>query len=70
MSLNGAMVIHGEISYDLNYYSVKLTSFTGTSTLSTFEVSVLTGGTSGVQAIVVNSDVTDGSTQILYMLSI
>ena len=55
------MVIPGEISYDLNYYSVKLTSFSGTSTLSTFEGSVLTGGTSGVQAIVVNSDVTDGT---------
>ena len=58
---HGAMVIPGEISYDLNYYSVKLTSFSGTSTLSTFEGSVLTGGTSGVQAIVVNSDVTDGT---------
>ena len=58
---HGAMVIPGEISYDLNYYSVKLTSFTGTSTLSTFEGSVLTGGTSGVQAIVVGSDVTDGT---------
>ena len=34
---HGAMVITGEISYDLNYYSIKLTSFTGTSTLSTFE---------------------------------
>ena len=58
---HGAMVIPGEIGYDLNYYSVKLTSFTGTSTLSTFEGAVLTGGTSGVQAIVVGSDVTDGT---------
>ena len=58
---HGAMVIPGEISYDLNYYSVKLTSFTGTSTLSTFEGSILTGGTSGVQAIVVKTDATDGS---------
>ena len=58
---HGAMVIPGEVGYDLNYYSVKLTSFTGTSTLSTFEGAVLTGGTSGVQAIVVGSDVTDGT---------
>ena len=57
----GAMVIPGEIGYDLNYYSIKLTSFTGTSTLSTFVGSILTGGTSGVQAIVVNTDVTDGT---------
>jgi len=58
---HGAMVIPGEISYDLNYYSIKLTSFTGTSTLSTFEGAVLTGATSGVQAIVVNTDATDGT---------
>ena len=57
----GAMVIPGEIGYDLNYYSIKLTSFTGTATLSTFVGSILTGGTSGVQAIVVGSDVTDGT---------
>ena len=32
----GTMVIPGEISYDLNYTAVKLTSFTGSSTLSDF----------------------------------
>ena len=58
---HGAMVIPGEIGYDLNYYSIKLTSYTGTSTLSTFVGSTLTGGTSGVQAIVINTDVTDGT---------
>ena len=55
----GAMVIPGEIGYDLNYFAVKLTSFSGT--LSNYDGSVLTGGTSGVQAIVVNTAVTDGS---------
>ena len=55
----GAMVIPGEIGYDLNYFAVKLTSFSGT--LSNYDGSVLTGGTSGVQAIVVNTAATDGS---------
>ena len=53
------MVIPGEIGYDLNYFAVKLTSFSGT--LSNYDGSVLTGGTSGVQAIVVNTAATDGS---------
>ena len=30
MFKHGAMVIPGEITYDLNYFAVKLTSFTGT----------------------------------------
>ena len=30
MFKHGAMVVAGEANYDLNYYAVKLTSFTGT----------------------------------------
>ena len=43
---HGAMVIPGEATYDLNYYAVKLTSFTGT--LANYKGNTLTGGTSGV----------------------
>ena len=50
---HGAMVIPGEATYDLNYYAVKLTSFTGTLTNS--KDNTLTGGTSGVVADVVNT---------------
>jgi len=55
----GAMVIPGEISFDLNYYAVKLTS--RTSTLANYIGATLTGATSGVQAIVVKSSATDGT---------
>lgn len=55
----GAMVIPGEISFDLNYYAVKLTS--RTSTLANYIGATLTGATSGVQAIVLNSSATDGT---------
>ena len=56
---HGAMVIPGEVTYDLNYYAVKLTSFTGT--LTNFKDNTLTGGTSGVVADVVNTVATDGT---------
>ena len=59
MFRHGAMVIPGEATYDLNYYAVKLTSFTGT--LSNFKDNTLTGGTSGVVADVVNFVATDGT---------
>ena len=48
---HGAMVIPGQISFDANYYAVKLTSFNGT--LSLYNANTLTGGTSGVVADVV-----------------
>ena len=51
MYRHGSMVIPGEAIYDLNYYAVKLTSFTGT--LSNFSGNTVTGGTSGVVADVV-----------------
>ena len=47
----------GEIGYDLNYYSVKLTSFTDSAlgvTLNDFIGLRLTGTTSGVVAKVIN----------------
>src|SRR5210317_2649051 len=58
----GAMVIPGEIGYDLDYYAVKLTSLGFGNTLAQFtNGTILTGGTSGVTAEVVNSVATDGT---------
>ena len=50
----------GEANYDLNYYAVKLTSFTGT--LANYNGSThLTGGTSGLVADVIAVVATDGT---------
>ena len=61
----GAMVIPGEIGYDLNYTSVKITSFTDSAavglTLANFVGLTLTGQTSGVKAKVINSTIADGT---------
>ena len=58
----GAMVIPGEIGYDLNYYAVKLTSIDSTNTLSDFtDGTVLTGSTSGITATIINRVATDGT---------
>ena len=58
----GAMIIPGEISFDLNYYAVKLTSLGSGNTLTQFTTgTVLTGGSSGVQALIVNRVATDGT---------
>src|SRR5210317_197126 len=61
----GAMVIPGEIGYDLNYYAVKLTSFTDSAavgiTLAVFNGLTLTGVTSGIKANVINTVVTTGT---------
>ena len=57
----GAMVIPGQISWDIDYRAIKLTSFTGTTTLSDFKSVEITGGTSGVVGTIVNSVVTDGT---------
>ena len=59
MFKHGAMVIPGQTNVDLQYESVKLTSFTGT--LANFNGNTLTGGTSGVVADVVNFVATDGT---------
>ena len=61
----GAMVIPGEIGYNLFYYSIKLTSFTDSAavgvTLNDFIGLRLTGATSGVTAKVIGVDATDGT---------
>ena len=58
----GAMIIPGEIGYDLEYYAVKLTSLGSGNTLAQFTVgTILTGGTSGVTAEIVNTVATDGT---------
>ena len=59
MYKHGAMVIPGEVTYDLNHFSIKLTSFTGT--LANFTDTVITGGTSGVTATVKSVSATDGT---------
>ena len=59
MFQHGAMVIPCAINLDINYYAVKLTSFTGT--LSNYNGNSITGGTSGVVADVVGIFATDGT---------
>ncbi len=59
MYKHGAMIIPGEATYDLNHFSIKLTSFTGT--LSNFTGTTITGGTSGVTAVVQSIVATDGT---------
>jgi len=59
---NGAMIIPGEIGYDLNYYAVKLSSIDSANTLAHFtNGTVLTGSVSGVTATIVNQSATDGT---------
>ena len=56
------MIIPGQVSIDTSYYAVKLTSIESGFTLSSFSVGdILTGGTSGVTAEVVNTVATDGT---------
>ena len=54
---DGAQMIPGEVTYDLQYYSVKLTSFSGTTNLSDFIGLELEGQTSLVKAKVIAVDV-------------
>jgi hypothetical protein len=56
----GAMVIPGQISYDLNYYAVKL-SAKSASSITDYNGLVVTGATSGVTANVVGVAATDGT---------
>ena len=51
----GAMVVPGQISVNTDYEAVKLTSFTGTADLTNLVGGTFTGGTSGVQATVVDA---------------
>ena len=56
----GAMVIPGQVSIDTNYTAVKLTSKSASS-ISDYNGSTVTGGTSGVVAKVVGVAATDGT---------
>jgi len=56
----GAMVIPGEIGFDLNYSAVKLTS-KSFSLITNYVGLVLTGSTSGVVATCVNATATNGT---------
>ncbi|NDB61175.1 DUF4815 domain-containing protein, partial [bacterium] len=56
----GAMVIPGEIGFDLNYYAVKLTSKTYSS-ISDYIGKQITGVTSGVIGICVNAVANNGT---------
>jgi hypothetical protein len=63
----GAMVIPGEVGYDLQYGAVKL-SAKSLSTLSSYNGVKLTGATSGVEALVVNyTDTTGTDPDTLYV---
>jgi len=58
----GAMIIPGQVSIDTSYYAVKLTSLGSGNTLAQFTTgTILTGGTSGVTAEIVNTAATDGT---------
>ena len=56
----GAMVIPGQLSIDMDFHAIKLTSKSASS-LSDYLNSTLTGGSSGVQGFVTKVDVTDGT---------
>jgi len=56
----GDVVIPGDINVS-GRDTIKLTSFTGTSTLSNFKDGVFTGGTSGVKAKVIATSAADGT---------
>src|SRR6056300_1545688 len=58
----GAMIIPGQVSIDTSYYAVKLSSIASGNTLTQFtNGTILTGGTSGVTAEIVNTVATDGT---------
>ena len=60
MFKQGAMIIPGQMAFDLEYSSIKLTS-KSVSDINTYNNSTLTGGTSGVTAKVVGVFATDGT---------
>ena len=60
MFKQGAMVIPGQVSIDTNYTAIKLTSKSASS-ISDYNNSTITGGTSGVVAEVIGVDATDGT---------
>ena len=60
MFKQGAMVIPGQVGLDTSYYAVKLTSKSAAS-LTTYNNTTVTGGSSGVVADVVGVAATDGT---------
>ena len=57
---DGAMVIPGQLSIDVDFHAIKLTSKSASS-LSTYLNTTLTGGSSGVQGFVTKVDAADGT---------
>ena len=62
MFKQGSIVIPGGVGFDDKYYAVKLTSIASANTLAQFtNGTLLTGGTSGVEAEIVNTAALSGS---------
>ena len=62
MFKQGSIVIPGGVAFDKKYYAVKLTSIDSSNTLAQFtNGTILTGGTSGVVAEVINTVALSGS---------
>ena len=58
----GSIVIPGGVAFDDKYYAVKLTSIASSNTLAQFtNGTIITGGTSGVVAEIVNTEALSGS---------
>ena len=68
MYKQGAMVIPGSVGLDLEYYAVKLTSKSAAS-LTTYNNTTVTGGSSGVVADVVGVATQTVLILILYLLN-
>ena len=62
MFKQGSIVIPGGVAFDDKYYAVKLTSIASANTLAQFTTgTIITGGTSGVVAEIINTDALSGS---------
>ena len=62
MFKQGSIVIPGGVAFDDKYYAVKLTSIASSNTLAQFtNGTIITGGTSGVVAEIVNTEALSGS---------
>jgi hypothetical protein len=62
MFKQGSIVIPGGVAFDDKYYAVKLTSIASANTLTQFTTgTIITGGTSGVVAEIINTEALSGS---------
>jgi hypothetical protein len=62
MFKQGSIVIPGGVAFDDKYYAVKLTSIASSNTLAQFTTgTIITGGTSGVVAEIINTETLSGS---------